>query len=87
MRIHEPVSLLVSHSGLKLVYPDTRVDGHGLSFHGLQAVFRLASLAVRGLASLRTGPVGRLGPGIATHVCALLLLLRAQEENETRETM
>ena len=34
--IHQTPALLVTHRGLELVYPDTRVYGHSLALHCLQ---------------------------------------------------
>lgn len=36
MRVRKDLTVFGSHRRLKLVYPDTRIYGHGLALHGLQ---------------------------------------------------
>ena len=63
VRIDQDASLLVAHSRLELIDPDTRINRHGLALHVLQSVFR--QIEPERAVGMLTAQGAQLGQGAA----------------------
>lgn len=72
VRVHEGATLFVTHSGLELVDPYTRVDREGLAFHGFEPLNAVCecSIPLRNTAHARNWTANRCEKtpeGLDTH--------------------